>query len=282
MDAQYGLPDRPWLVDFDLLKMHDLNVNCGAGLVCQFYCWWRTKDDTDPTATDEWRQGRWLAATLAFGHSALLDGESYMRAYFAVQAIASKYTVAKVAEIRYGAADGRLLDTAAAIASGAYRRSQVRVTYDDGTVVAANGSRTDDFTVQVAGQTVTLPPNGWSAVSGDRSVVSFSGTLDGQRVEYAQGPDFTYVNGFGKAVHTPYGGTDGLMVRLPRAEGEEVVVEKATFVELPYAVTSAELLGETRENLGPAKFRPIAESTHVAMPTNAVSVRLTGPLPTRR
>jgi len=207
---------RPWLVDFDLLRLHDLNVNCGAGLVDQFYCWWRTVDDTDPKATPEWRQGRWIAATLAFGHSALLDGgkgiEGKMRAYFAVQAIAAKYTVAKATEIRYGGADGKLKTTAEALASGDYRRSQVRVVYSDGTVVAANGSRTDDFTVEVKGETRTLPPNGWFARSGDGQVVTFSGTVDGQRVEYADCPEYTYVNGFGQKVVTPYVAAVGLEV----------------------------------------------------------------------
>lgn len=277
-DAQYGLSMRPWLVDFDLLKMHDLNVNCGAGLVDQFYCWWRTMDETDPQATSEWRQSRWIAATLAFGHSALLDGgkglAGKMRAYFAVQGIASKYTVAKAAEIRYGGADGQLHTTAEAVASGDYRRSQVRVAYDDGTVVAANGSRTDDFAVQVGAKTARLPPNGWYAVSGDGKAASFSGVLDGQRVEYACSPDYTYVNGFGKPVRTPYGATDGILVRRTSAEGEEAVVEGATYLEVPYAVTRAEALDETSTVLGEEKVEVRGTSSRIAVRKGAVSCRL--------
>lgn len=277
-DAQYGLSVRPWLVDFDLLKMHDLNVNCGVGLVGQFYCWWRTMDETDPQTTSEWRQSRWIAATLAFGHSALLDGgeglAGKMRAYFAVQGIASKYTVAKAVEIRYGEADGQLHTTAEALASGDYRRSQVRVAYDDGTVVAANGSRTEDFAVQVGTKSVRLPPNGWYAVSGDGAAESFSGVLDGQRVEYASGPDYTYVNGFGKPVRTPYGATDGILVRCAAAEGEEVIVEGSTFIEVPYAVVRAEALDEQSAVLGEEKVDLRGTSSRIAVRKGAVSYRL--------
>ena len=220
-DSQYGLSARPWLVDFDLLKMHDLNVNCGAGGIAQFYCWWRTVDDTDPDATPEWRESRWLAATLAFGHSALLQRQAglagVMRAYFTVQAIASKYTVAKAAEIRYGGADGRLYATAEALASGDYRRSQVRVAYDDGTVVAVNGSRTEDFTVEVGGKTVMLPPNGWFGRTADGKVETFLGLRDGRRYEYAFGPEYAYENRFDNG---------GIVVRLFRGDKVETVEVK--------------------------------------------------------
>lgn len=258
-DSQYGLSARPWLVDFDLLKIHPLETDCGAGLTDQFYCWWRTVNDTDPEATREWRQSRWLAATLAFGHSALIshsERSAIMRDYFAVLAIASRYSIAQATEIRYGAADGTLLDTAAAIATGDYRRSQVRVRYSDGTIVAANGSRTNDFTVTVDDERRTLPPNGWFAQSADGKTASFSGLLDGQHVEYAHGDDYIYVNGRGRKISTPFGGTDGILVRIPSGPGkEEVIVEGCSLVELPFAIRSAHALGERREDLGSASFQ---------------------------
>ena len=114
--------------------------------------------------------------------------------YFPVQAIAERYTLADAVEIRYGAADGSLHSVSAALANGAAKRSQLRIVYSDGTVVAVNGSWTEDFRVEVGGKEYVLPPNGWRAESADRSVVSFNGYENGRRAKYAYSPHYRWEN----------------------------------------------------------------------------------------
>ena len=88
--------------------------------------------------------------------------------------------------------------TSAALVNGAARRSQLKITYSDGTVVAVNGNRTENFSVEVGGQVYELPPNGWRAETADRSVVSFCGIENGVRVKYAVSPEYTYRCGSGQ------------------------------------------------------------------------------------
>ena len=56
-----------------------------------------------------------------------------------LQQLHSRYCLARAADIRYVDESGRLLETSAAVASGAFARSQVVTRYADGTVTAANG-----------------------------------------------------------------------------------------------------------------------------------------------
>ncbi len=267
-DSHYGLSVNPWIVDFDLRRIHPLNCNFGMGSPDMFYCWWRTQDDTDPKTSAEVRLDRFLAATLAFGHAPFLcggtdftdGGAAMMRSYFTVLGVASRYTQADVREIRYGGADGALFTTEAALLNGACGRSQVRVVYADGTTVAANGSRTENFKVEVAGVVRVLPPNGWCAVSGDGAADSFSGEWNGTPIEYARGDGYFFVNGRGKKKNafgggSPYGATDGMLVRLARGEGvEEVVVAQATGVRLPYVAKRVTGLDEAGKATGPVAF----------------------------
>ena len=133
------------------------------------------------------------------------------RSYFMVQALAAKSTQAAAVEIRYVDADGRALPTEAAVATGAYRRSQVAVRYSDGTFVAANGSK--DQPMQV-GDGLWLPPNGYCGWSGDGSVFVYSGLVDGHRVDYAVGPEYVYMDGRGVETKLPGGTCTNAVVRL--------------------------------------------------------------------
>ena len=88
-DQRYNLRDKPWLVDFDLLKMHDLCCNFGVGNISMFY---GRKADLG-RSSEEIRDtlDRFLAATLAFGHPGFLlragGVESSMRSYYMLQQI---------------------------------------------------------------------------------------------------------------------------------------------------------------------------------------------------
>jgi hypothetical protein len=142
---------------------------------------------------------RFTAATLAFGHPGYFvsgrdpaDLELEKESYYPVQAIAAKYTQAQAVDIRYAAADGTLHLASEAFANGAAKRSQVKVTYSDGTVVAVNGNLQDDFKVEVGGVVYDLPPNGWRAETADRSIVSFNGLENGKRVKYAKSPEYEW------------------------------------------------------------------------------------------
>ena len=196
-DRTYRLPDRPWLVDFDLHKIHDQECNFGIGSPAMFYeegkPFGRTPEELEMCID------RFLAATVAFGHPGFLVGEggmrTTMRSYFLVQQLAARYTQASVANIRYADAQGNLWKTSEALVNQCYKRSQLVVDYNDGTHVVANGSRTENMHVKHLGRDITLPPNGFEGWTDDGKIHVFSGLKHGQRVDYAETPEYIYIDG---------------------------------------------------------------------------------------
>ena len=228
-DQTYGFSVNPWLVDFDLRRLHPLCCNFGMGNEYNFY--WQ---QASPTNADE-RADRLLAATMAFGHPGiLLQGQKFEdRSYFMIQALAARYTQAEADKIRYLAADGCAHDITKAIENGCYRRSQVVVRYTDGTFVAANGS-TNEFMRLPNG--VSLPPNGYCGWSGDGAVFVYSGLVDGHRVDYSVSPEYVYMDGRGVPTSLPGGKCCGAMVRLrEKDDGVWPTPSAADFAE-PVAV----------------------------------------------
>ena len=216
-DQRYRISENPWLVDFDLLRLHPLCCNFGMGEPGMFYPHNSAPKDKT-TATD-----RFLAATVAFGHPGyLLSGDADMqRSYFMVQQLAARYTLADATEIRYVDADGRAHDTSAAVASGVFKRSQVTVRYSDGTFTAANGSMDEAMRVALpGGETLWLPPNGYFGFTSDGKVLTYSGLIDGHRVDYACSPEYVYLGARGTATSLPGVSTNKISVRL--AEREDI------------------------------------------------------------
>ncbi len=200
-DGNYGQDsypffDLPWLVDFDIRRIHPLCNSFGMGNPGMFY---GEKKSAELCAKDQdvWID-RFIAATLAFGHSGFFishkrnpaDLSLERDSYFPVQAIAERYCQADATEIRYGGADGKLHDTAEALASGDVALNHIRVTYSDGTVVAVNGGMKGDFRVIVLGTERVLPPNGWYAQTRDGKVVTYCIEKDGRRIRYANAPGY--------------------------------------------------------------------------------------------
>ncbi len=202
-DGNYGQDnypffDLPWLVDFDLKRIHPLCNSFGMGDPNMFY---GEKKNGEFRAKDQnvWLD-RFIAATLAFGHSGFFIANRAKRdpsnltlecdSYFPVQAIAERYCQADATEIRYGGADGKLHGTAEALASGDVSLNHIRVTYSDGTVVAVNGGMKGEFRVDMLGTERVLPPNGWYAQTRDGKVVTYCIERDGERIRYANAPGY--------------------------------------------------------------------------------------------
>jgi len=226
----------PFLVDFDLLKIHPLEVDIGMGFRNNYGYDKQARDPND--ALD-----RFLCASIAYGHSAMRYGrwapdgywhyDGYwhgwtppdgrevkgrktldpndplmqkkrvvVRNYFMMQQLASRYALEPVRSIAYF--DGeKLVDTSEAIRSGALDRSQVAVEYQNGLRVFANGSLEHAWKVEADGKTYELPPNGWLAIQG-RDFLEYSAIRNGHRVDYVRSPVYTFADGRGKL--TDFGG----------------------------------------------------------------------------
>jgi hypothetical protein len=217
-DPSYDFTSRPWIVDFDLLKIHPLECNFGMGSLSMFS---RPKSREEaafylpgmPEGRDRLVDS-FLAATLAFGHAGLLladwcwkpakmFGPAYCgaseetfgdglkiakRSYFMIQAIAARYTCETVEDIRYLDESGRQLKTSEALRTGAVDRRQVYVRYSGGVHVVVNGNAGARLRTKVAGREIDLPSYGYRCWTDDGEVQ----VVSDDRRYFAKGPDYEY------------------------------------------------------------------------------------------
>ena len=257
-DPDYGIAKNPWLLDFDLMRLHPNCVNFGMGTKSMFY---GNAGEPKGDAGD-----RFIAATIAFGHSPfLIWAGGLWRGTFMVVGASTRYCVADAADIRYGDAQGRLLTTSEAILDGTYRRSQVAVRYSDGTQVFVNGNSDEPFAVRNGKFDIVLPPNGWF-VHGD-GVLSVSAMTGGHRADCAIAPDYVYLDGRKRWTEFPCGASDGAVLRRMLGDyAEEVILFRASKVALPFAAAEVHALAESGEDLGPDAEAKIAGNTTMLVP----------------
>jgi len=227
-DRGYDFLTQPWIVDFDVLRIHPLECNFGMGSLAMFSPGQTFEErlrHRPHTPTEKDRDeliDTFLTATVAFGHAPFLVldycfvpsknfGPAYhgptkmdmanglpvaLKSYAMVQPIAARYTQAEAVRIAYFDADGNALTSSEAIASGAVARNQLLVEYSDGTFVVANGHASDRLCVTVDGQVCRVPPKAFKAWTRDGKVrVEIAEGEDGRRQYVSECPEFSYRDG---------------------------------------------------------------------------------------
>ena len=274
-DGNYGqdpgarLAKNPWLVDFDLRKLHPLCCNFGMGRPDMFFGRKQWRDFTP----QEREAGlyRFMAATLAFGHSGFLALENgipaAVRSYFNLQQVHARYTQEIATEIRYADEHGKLLDSSAAVAGGAYRRSQIVTLYSNGLKVVVNGHPTETWKTPDA----TLPPNGWFVNDTKQGkLVAFSALVNGLRADYVDSPAYIYADGRGRFTRFDKVACDGQLIMHKREDGtfEVIPVGKCSQfgVSLDGRPATAVAMDELGNIIGPAETRLESGLVHVAPP----------------
>jgi hypothetical protein len=277
-DQDYRPAENPWLVDFDLLRIHPLCCNFGMGNPGMFY-----PDGTMPTpAAARERDAvydRFFAATVAFGHPPFLtvEGgfENALRSYYMLQQLAAAYTQTEVESITYVSAGGELISTETALATGAYRRSQVVTTYRDGTVTVVNGHPEERLRVRVATRDLDLPPNGYAGWTADGRILVHSSDRDGHRTDYAVTPAYLFIDGRGSFTRQGMAASAGAAVcRVLDDGGWEVIPYEGAECGFAVPAGAATALDEAGEVLGPAGLRTSRGLTYVLPVANAFSYRL--------
>ncbi len=221
-DRSYDFRTEPWIVDFELFRTQKLSTDFGMGSLSMF----------SPPKTDLERMyyqpgapkgrnelvNRFLAATIAFGHSGMLiaDGcwdppspfgpaygrpvkpvwkergfpaEMY-RSYFMIQALAHKYTQSEALSVHYAGADGRLRTTSEAIIDGSVALNRIVARYKNGVITVANGNDSLKWDVEIDGRKFSLSPNGFAGWGCGVEVLSTE--EQGRRIHRAEGPEYRY------------------------------------------------------------------------------------------
>ena len=277
-DRGYDIPDMPWLVDLDLRKMHDLCCNFGMGAESMFY----GRDEPGGTTAEEKDAytDRFLAATVAFGHPGFLATaggfDKTLRSYYMLQQLHSDYTQVSVRSIRYLDAQGKLLDTSAAVATGAYKRSQIVTEYANGTVTVVNGSRAERM--KLPEMQLDLPPNGYAGWTKDKKITVYSGDSGPgtPRYDRSVSPAYLYVDGRGHFTRQAQAASDGIGICRIVAPGQwEIIPYKGADCGFAIAAAKAVALDKEGKEICPAQLRVSRGLTYVAPVEGAFSYMLT-------
>ena len=188
----------------------------------------------------------------------------------------SRYALSSAAEIRYADADGNLLDTTTAVASGAYKRSQVVTRYRNGCITAVNGNANGErMIVSAYGKQLNLPPNGYTGWTEDEAIEVFSGEVEGHRADYAVTPIYIFMDSRGQSVRFPKAGGNGVGICriLPNNRYEVILIDGS---ECGFAIDAnqAVALDEERNEIGTAALRKSDGLTYVEKAPGAFSYLL--------
>ena len=223
-DRGYDFLSKPWIVDFDLLRIHPKECDFGMGTLSMFSPGKTPQEKRFymPHAPTEKELDElldlYLTATVAFGHAPFLVldycfdppkpfGLAYgpkakvdmdkgmpiaLRSYAMVQPIAARYAQAAVRRIAYLGTDGRWHSSSAAIASGDVARNQILVEYEGGVFVVANGNTRERLKAVAGGRTCDLPPRAFWAWTEDGAVRAEIVDAAGRRSYFSTCPEFTW------------------------------------------------------------------------------------------
>lgn len=228
-DGSYGqcgnLRGNPWIVDFNILKIHPLCCNFGMGCLSMYQ---PPKTELEaaryiphaPTEKDrDVLLDRFIGATLAYGHSGYLvldylfdppktfglavggkgrftgSAEGWKlakRSYFMVQAIAARYTQSQAKAIMYPDTDGSLHRISEALFMNLPARQQVAVEYANGTFVVVNGNGKMRLKTSFGGRDIDLAPYGYAAWTADGEVYVECNDTGKGRFRTAKSPAYSY------------------------------------------------------------------------------------------
>lgn len=192
VEAQFGTGwsggqglSAPLAVDFDLLKIHPLQFNHGMGY---YERWWsNARWGTVPpmVVLDQYRMQE-----VAYGHAGFLGSATWNLVPFAwlehhlLSPVMARCATAKPIEIQYHV-DGRWVDSTSAAKARNWQR--VRVRYDNGLTVVANGAKE---LLRIGAY--TLPQFGWLATGA--GVTAYTALRGGVVVDYAETANTLFAN----------------------------------------------------------------------------------------
>ena len=272
-------PDKdPWIVDFDLRRIHPLNIDVGCGNLVMF-----SGDIKGATGSARFENGvDWFqAATLAFGHAPYLLQEAMfeprqqhargyagkfadyvpekglpivLRSYYMITPVSARYATADAEEILYLCEDGRWRGVSGALLAGG-KVNQVAVRYSGGTYVVANGDRSRRLSASVFGRDLDLPPCGYAAWSDDGALEMASTDAGGVRTDYCSWAGGIYFDTRSSETERVYPRARGRGVAVCRREGQgwEVIPVRGTCA---FRIDGARAvaLARDRSELGPAEL----------------------------
>ena len=191
VEAQFGAGNvnysqgelNPLFVDFDLLKIHPLQVNHGMGMYSR---WIRPGEDiTQTNLLDAYRMQE-----VIYGHAPYINGDFWNNPYRVleeqnlVSPVAQRYGTQPISSIQYQV-NGTWTNSNVATQAGDW--SRVSVQYANGDNIVANAQSQPLYF-----GSLQLPQYGWAAQG--NNLLAYTALLNGQVVDYAQSGNSYYAN----------------------------------------------------------------------------------------
>jgi hypothetical protein len=173
----------PLFVDFDLLRIHPLQVNHGMG----YYERWSKSTSTNLSTLEA---DAYRMQEIAFGHAPFLGDSTWSNVPRAmlesglVTSVATSYGLAQATSIQYGATSGWVSTSAAAVTKNF---AQVQIAYDNGLSVAANSAATP-----LTWNGLTIPQYGWAAKGA--GVLAYTAQCGTTICDYSESPTTLFAN----------------------------------------------------------------------------------------
>jgi hypothetical protein len=189
VEAQFGAestpitngPQAPLFVDFDLTRIHPLQINYGMG----YYNRWLPTAAMTTLSLDAYRMQE-----VIYGHAPYLADSLWMSAPRAlleqnlVSPTAARYALQTPYNIFY-LVDGAWVDTSTAAKAGSF--SVARVNYPNGDSIVANSGPST-----ISWGSVKIPQYGWAATG--TKYFAYTALMGGKVVDFSQTPQGIYAN----------------------------------------------------------------------------------------
>ena len=221
---------------------------------------------------------RFLAATLAFGHTPFLvldmmwkrrcdTGNGYpasgnvqtpelgipyaLRSYFMVQPAAAHYSQSEVKDILYYFDGGEWKALSQAVLSADRQLQRIALRYKDGTCVVANGHLEKRLVGEVFGCKINLPPCGYYVWREDGSLEVDASDSTGERADYSASADCYYLDTRASKCALQFTYVRGKGIGICRREGDKwEIIPVSGDVAFRISGTNARALSEDRTDLG--------------------------------
>ncbi len=197
-DFKAGLP---LIVDFKLRKILPIETYNGADWpIC---AGWEV-DRLIATEIAEGNLGHLLFGNYCQGLATRMDKSKrdlFLKSYYMMRQIQEQFCASPVAEIKYFV-DGEMMTASEMLRAGKTSQNRIYARYENGLETWVNRADEGDWTIEVDGEEFVLPPSGHYARRPDH-LLQYSILADDRRVDYSQGPLYTYVNGGGVPYEFP-------------------------------------------------------------------------------
>jgi hypothetical protein len=221
LDGNYAnddLTNLPVFPDFNLLKIHPLEMD----------------------AANTGKDHQYICYAMAYGNLGILsEGTEAVMRYCFLQPMQEDYVMIPVTDITYYA-NGKAYNSSDALKLGLMKAPQLRVTYASGLQTYINFGESN-WDVEIAGQQITLPHDGFYTYVPTTDKRSSSILHDGKRLDEVYSPDLYYLNTHGRTIDSKLGGNGHYLIKREKFGWEVIPLDESTTIKFELSLLANDI-----------------------------------------